>query len=253
MTSYKLDRSEKVTATTLQIPMKKRIILITGANRGLGAATGIKLSEQGHHVIFTARNSHKLSTLKKQLAHKHSSVDFIPLDVRHPNSITEAYHTIASHYPQIDTLINNAGIYTSDTVKISTINDQEILEAFNTNTLGPLKITQQFLPLIQQSPEGIIVNVSSGMGAIIEMDGGSPAYRISKTALNVTTKLLHHELSGQGIKVNSVCPGWVRTQMGGASATLSIDEGISGIIWAATLKKDGPSGGFFRHGKPLQW
>ncbi len=74
-----------------------------------------------------------------------------------------------------------------------------------------------------------------------------------KTALNVTTKLLHHELSGQGIKVNSVCPGWVRTQMGGASATLSIDEGISGIIWAATLKKDGPSGGFFRHGKPLQW
>jgi NAD(P)-dependent dehydrogenase (short-subunit alcohol dehydrogenase family) len=91
------------------------------------------------------------------------------------------------------------------------------------------------------------------MGAIVEMDGGSPAYRISKTALNVTTKLLHHELYEQGIKVNSVCPGWVRTEMGGPSATLSIDEGISGIIWAATLKKDGPSGGFFRHGKPLQW
>ncbi|MBT3335085.1 MAG: SDR family NAD(P)-dependent oxidoreductase [Methylococcales bacterium] len=233
--------------------MEKRIILITGANRGLGAATGIKLSEQGHHVIFTARNTHKLSTLKKQLSHKHSSVDFIPLDVRHPDSIIDAYHTIASHYPQIDTLINNAGIYTSGTVDISTINDQAILEAFNTNTLGPLKITQQFLPLIKQSPEGIIVNVSSGMGAIVEMDSGSPAYRISKTALNVTTKLLHHELYEQGIKVNSVCPGWVRTEMGGPSATLSIDEGISGIIWAATLKKEGPSGGFFRHGKPLQW
>jgi short-subunit dehydrogenase len=233
--------------------MEKRIILITGANRGLGAATGIKLAEQGHHVIFTARNSHKLSTLKKQLSHKHSSVDFIPLDVRQPDSIIGAYQTIASHYPQIDTLINNAGIYTSGTVDISTINDQEILEAFNTNTLGPLKITQQFLPLIKKSPEGIIVNVSSGMGALAEMDGGSPAYRISKTALNVTTKLLHHELSWQGIKVNSVCPGWVRTEMGGPSATLSIDEGISGIIWAATLQKDGPSGGFYRHGQPLPW
>ncbi len=233
--------------------MKKRIILITGANRGLGSATGIQLSEQGHHVIFTARNTQKLNTLKKQLSHQNLSVDFIPLDVSDTDSIIEAYHKIASHYSQIDTLINNAGIYTSSTVDITTVNEQTILDAFNTNTLGPLKITQQFLPLIKQSPEGIIVNVSSGMGAIVEMDGGSPAYRISKTALNATTKLLHHELYEQGVKVNAVCPGWVRTDMGGPSATLSIDEGISGVIWAATLKKEGPSGGFFRHGKPLQW
>jgi NAD(P)-dependent dehydrogenase (short-subunit alcohol dehydrogenase family) len=120
-----------------------------------------------------------------------------------------------------------------------------------TNTLGALRVGQALIPLMEGN--GRVVNVSSGMGQLSEMNGCCPGYRLSKTALNAVTRILADELLGIGVKVNAVCPGWVRTDMGGADAELSVEEGARGIVWAATLPDDGPSGGFFRHGEPIDW
>jgi NAD(P)-dependent dehydrogenase (short-subunit alcohol dehydrogenase family) len=112
-------------------------------------------------------------------------------------------------------------------------------------------VCQALIPLMEG--KGRVVNVSSGMGQLSEMNGCCPGYRLSKTALNAVTRILADELLGTGVKVNAVCPGWVRTDMGGSDATLSVEEGARGIVWAATLPDDGPSGGFFRHGEPIAW
>jgi NAD(P)-dependent dehydrogenase (short-subunit alcohol dehydrogenase family) len=161
-------------------------------------------------------------------------------------------------YGRIDVLVNNAGIFPegSDPAiaknpSVLTVPPEMVLQAFEANTLGPYRLCQALVPLLKDG--GRIVNVSSGMGELTDMQGQYPAYRMSKTALNALTRILSQELAGRGIKVNSVCPGWVRTEMGGANATRGIPEGIQGIVWAATLPDDGPSGGFFRDGKPLPW
>jgi NAD(P)-dependent dehydrogenase (short-subunit alcohol dehydrogenase family) len=120
-----------------------------------------------------------------------------------------------------------------------------------TNTLGVVQVCQTLIPLMDG--RGRVVNVSSGMGQLSEMNGCCPGYRLSKTALNAVTRILADELRETGLKVNSVCPGWVRTEMGGPEATLSVEEGARGIVWAATLPDDGPSGGFFRRGEPIAW
>ncbi len=126
-------------------------------------------------------------------------------------------------------------------------------ETFETNTLGPLFVAIALVPLMRRNDYGRIVNVSSGMGQLSDMDGGYPGYRISKTALNAVTVILARELEDTNIKVNAVCPGWVRTDMGGASATRSPEEGADTIVWLATLPDDGPSGGFFRDRRPIDW
>ena len=123
----------------------------------------------------------------------------------------------------------------------------------NVNAYGPLRTIQAFAPLLQKSGEGRIVNVSSGMGQLSDMDGGSVGYRLSKVSLNALTRIAHSEFAQSGLLVNSVCPGWVRTEMGGPGATKSVAEGADTIVWAATLPKGGPSGGFFRDRKPIPW
>lgn len=125
-------------------------------------------------------------------------------------------------------------------------------EALETNTLGPWRMTQALLPLLRRSRQARIVNVSSEAGSLAGMQGGTPAYSLSKAALNALTRMLAAELRGAGILVNAVCPGWVATDMGGSGGR-PVAEGAAGIIWAATLPDDGPSGGFFRDGKPLPW
>src|SRR5690606_4813134 len=127
-----------------------------------------------------------------------------------------------------------------------------VAEALNVNALGPYRTCQRALPWMNEAGYGRIVNVSSGMGALADMGRGTAAYRISKTALHAVTVQFHLE-ARTGVKGNAVCPGWVQTDLGGASATRSVEQGIVGIIWAATLADDGPSGGFFRDGEPLSW
>ncbi|HEY0565967.1 MAG TPA: SDR family NAD(P)-dependent oxidoreductase, partial [Terriglobales bacterium] len=148
----------------------------------------------------------------------------------------------------------NAGINydTWETVENAAI-DGTVMETITTNLLGPWRMCQAFLPLLRKSKVGRIVNVSSESGSLAHMGAGPPAYQVTKAALNAMTRTLAGELRSSGILVNAICPGWVATDMGGASAPRSLAEGAAGIVWAATLPNDGPSGGFFRDGKPLPW
>lgn len=185
---------------------------------------------------------------------------FQPLDVTTESSVAELGAYIHSRCGRVDILVNNAGVSldghgTEEAGGASVFNASlETLSAtLKTNLYGPLLLAQELVPLMKQQHYGRIVNVSSGMGQLSDMEGKSPAYRISKTALNALTRILAAETRGFNILVNSVCPGWVRTDMGGPSAERTVEQGASGIVWAATLPDDGPSGGFFRDGQPIAW
>jgi NAD(P)-dependent dehydrogenase (short-subunit alcohol dehydrogenase family) len=176
------------------------------------------------------------------------------LDVSDARSIARAASEISNRHDHIDVLINNAGINydTWETAENADI-DVTVAETIRTNLLGPWRICQAFLPLLRKSRAGRIVNVSSESGSLTEMGAGPPAYQVTKAALNAFTRTLAGELRGARILVNAVCPGWVATDMGGAGAPRSVKEGAASIIWAATLPDNGPTGGFFRDGKPLPW
>jgi NAD(P)-dependent dehydrogenase (short-subunit alcohol dehydrogenase family) len=128
----------------------------------------------------------------------------------------------------------------------------QVLGTLDINAVGAYRMTQAFLPGMNARGFGRVVNVSSGMGALRDMGSGTPGYRISKAALSAVTVQMSHA-AGKNVKVNAVCPGWVRTDMGGKGATRAIPEGVSSIVWGALLEPSGPTGGFFRDGKPISW
>ncbi len=236
--------------------MKKqppRLALVTGGSRGIGLEVCRQLASQGVVVLLTAREAAKARTEAKKLANT-GTVEPLHLDVADPESIQQAAAEVAARHGRLDVLINNAGINydTWETAENADI-DRTVMETINTNLLGPWRVCQAFLPLVRKSPAGRIVNVSSESGSLAQMSAGPPAYQVTKAALNALTRTLAGELRGTRILVNSVCPGWVATDMGGAGAPRSLADGAAGIIWAATLLDDGPTGGFFRDGKPLPW
>lgn len=217
--------------------------VITGAYRGLGFATAEALAKKGYKVFLTARNIEAGKKAAQTLNAKGLNVEFRELDITSEKSI----QSFCEKMPQVDVLINNAGIFDDKRDGAS------VLKSFTTNTLGAYLLIENILPKMIKNKFGRIVNISSGMGALTDMNGAYPAYRISKTALNAVTALLADENKGKNILINSVCPGWVRTEMGGENADRSIEEGIAGIVWAATLPDDGPTGGFFRDGERIDW
>ncbi|MES9940621.1 MAG: SDR family oxidoreductase [Candidatus Thiodiazotropha sp. 6PLUC2] len=232
------------------------VAIVTGANRGLGLETSRQLAELGWHIVLTARDVESGETAAESLTTEGLDVEFFPLDVTSTASIANLVQHLKENHNEIGILVNNAGIFPdpppSDSQStILSANLESIMDGFKTNTLGPLRLCQSLIPLM--NGQGAVVNVSSGMGQLSEMNGCCPAYRLSKTAINAVTRILADELKETRIKVNSVCPGWVRTRMGGDEATLSVQEGAKGIVWAATLPEDGPSGGFFRHGERIPW
>ncbi|MBT3011418.1 MAG: SDR family oxidoreductase [Candidatus Thiodiazotropha sp. (ex Lucina aurantia)] len=234
----------------------KSVAIVTGANRGLGLETSRQLARLGHHVLMTNRNEVDGQAAQQMLLNEGLDVSYHPLDVRSEASVLAVVQHFRQHHKRLQILVNNAGIFPDPSPEdsASSIFNAEIenvLNGFDTNTLGPLRLCQALIPLMDG--EGCVVNVSSGMGQLSEMGGCCPSYRLSKTALNALTRIFSEELKQTQIKINSICPGWVRTDMGGKEATLSIPEGVEGIIWAATLADDGPSGGFFRFGKPIEW
>ncbi len=234
----------------------KPVALITGAYRGLGLETCRQLAMAGYRVILTARRPEAGKAAVDTLVREGLEAEFQPLDVTCAEQIESLAEHIKRTYGRLDVLVNNAGIFPDAEPGKAANNAMEadpqtLLAGFETNTLGPFRLCQAMIPLMGR--HGRIVNVSSGMGQLSEMNGGSPAYRLSKTALNAVTRIFAEELQGSDIKVNSICPGWVRTQMGGEAAPLSVSEGAQGIVWAATLPADGPSGGFFRHGQRIDW
>lgn len=232
----------------------QKTAVITGANRGIGFGLAKALAEQGYQVFMLGRNPEQITQAARQIPNAIGLV----VDV----TDTEQVKTVAAHISQqighLDVLINNAGVILERAADHSTPNlanaDPDILLAtLNINTVGALRMTQAFMPLLEQAPAPRIVNVSSGMAGLSEMGAGYPAYRISKTALNALTTFTAADVHNPKLKVNSVCPGWVRTEMGGSEADRSVEEAIPGILWAAQLPEDGPTGGFFRDGKRLDW
>jgi NAD(P)-dependent dehydrogenase (short-subunit alcohol dehydrogenase family) len=231
---------------------KKKIALVTGANRGLGFETCKQLSQLGITVLLTSRDPTKGEVAAKQLIDKGLNVIFYQLDVSDRSNIKDIFTKIENQFGRLDILINNAAIlYDKDQ---STMNaDLELVnKALTTNLFGPWLLCQAFIPLMEKNGYGRIVNVSSGAASMHYMEGGTPAYGISKVALNALTRKLASELGRKNVLVNSVDPGWVATDMGGHGGR-PIEDGCRGIVWAATLPNNGPSGGFFHDGEPELW
>lgn len=228
------------------------VALVTGGNRGIGLEVARQLAQKGMTVIMGTRILEKGLAAAEKLPEGEGRVMPYQLDVTDSKSIDQLAKWVEQEFGHLEILVNNAGILYDTWQRASTADLNVVQEAYATNTLGAWRVCQALLPLIRQSQSGRIVNVSSGAGSLASMGAGTPAYSTSKAALNAFTRLLAAELEGTGILVNAVCPGWVATEMGGAGGR-PVEDGAAGIVWAATLPDDGPTGGFFRDGQPLSW
>lgn len=259
---------------------ERRIALVTGANRGLGFETARRLIELGYRVVLAARDEQAGAARAAELGREAA---FLPLDVTDEGKVARLAEHAANRLGRVDVLVNNAGI------SLSGFDERVVRKTLAVNFFGPLRVTEALRSVIPSG--GRIVMVSSGMGELSGIPGEelrrrfadpaltveelvalvrsferdvaegrhtqrgwpSSAYRVSKVALNALTRIWAPELERAGIKINAVCPGWVRTRMGGSAASRSVEQGASGIVWAATLPETGPTGGFFRDGKPIPW
>ena len=228
-----------------------KMAIVTGANRGIGLEVVRQLARHGAIVVLGARDLDKGKAAAEALTQDGLNVLPRQLDVTDPESIDRLAAQVEQEFGQLNILVNNAGILYDTWEQASNANLATVREAWETNTLGPWRMCQAFLPILRQSQHGRIVNVSSEAGSLTSMSG-TPAYSTSKAALNALTRLLAAELKGTGILVNSICPGWVATEMGGTGGR-PVKDGAASVVWAALLPDDGPSGGFFRDGKPLPW
>ncbi len=234
----------------------KKIAAVTGANRGIGLEIAKQLAARNYHVILASRDPAKSKAAVKN--DSGNEYDHLPLDVSNEKSIRDFFKEVSTRYGRLDVLVNNAGVFLdsgSDFKDGSAfeISTDLIRKTMETNTLGPYLLCQLFIPLMKKHGFGRVVNVSSGMGQLSEMSGNYPAYRLSKTALNAVTKVFAAESEGHDILVNSICPGWVKTDMGGPGAERPVEKGAASAVWAATLPKGGPTGGFFRDGEAIEW
>lgn len=214
------------------------IALVTGAGRGIGRETCRQLADLGHTVVRTARQPNDPQALK--------------LDITSERDIQRVYETVARRFGHLDVLVNNAAITYDTWQRPSTADLDVVRHAAETNVYGAWRLTQVLLPLLRRSERPRIVNVSSEVASLASLGAGTPAYTVSKVALNALTLMLAAELRSDGFLVNAVCPGWVATDMGGPSGR-PVADGAASVVWAATLPDDGPTGGFFRDGQPLPW
>jgi len=224
-------------------------ILVTGANRGIGLEICKQLLAKNCEVIATARDHEKLT--KAFAVEQKDEIHFLEMDVSDPESILRAAETAAKQFPHLDVLINNAGILSSRAT-LTNMKWEDFEKVLATNFYGPLRVIREFLPLLRKSKDARIINISSGMGAWDDLVGNYAPYRMSKHSLNAMTQMLAHELQSEHISVNAVCPGWVRTDMGGAGASRSLEKGAETPVWLAT-EKNIPTGKFFRDKKIIQW
>ncbi len=231
----------------------EKIAVVTGGNKGIGFGICRSLARQGIITILTSRDVSRGETAEEQLKKEGLEVIFHPLDVTDRNSIESLANFLTREFGHLDILINNAAIRKDAGMMGLDVPVEIVREMMETNLYGPLMLCQTLAPLLKKSSAGRIVNVSSGMGSLASMGGGSPAYRITKTALNAMTKVLASEFQGTGVLVNCCHPGWVRTDMGGRGASKSIDEGADTPVWLALLPKDGPTGGYFQDRNPMPW
>jgi NAD(P)-dependent dehydrogenase (short-subunit alcohol dehydrogenase family) len=229
-----------------------RTALVTGANRGIGLETASQLALRGFHVVIAARDEASGGQAAKGIQALGGCATFLLLDVSDSHSIREASDRFASISDRLDVLINNAGIYPDEGVTIATIPRERMVQTFQTNTFGALEVTQAFLPYLRRAGTSRIINVSSGHGQVEGMSPDVPSYCLSKLALNGLTIMLASALHKDGIAVNSMCPGWVRTDMGGPGATRSV-KGADTAVWLAEQAPHNLTGKFFRDRQEIPW
>lgn len=232
---------------------KLKTALVTGANKGIGFEISRQLAKRGFHVYLTARNRELGTKACAHLQGEGLGAQFIQMDVSSLKSIEAAAKELSISTNHLDVLVNNAGILEDENLSGLQVSPEIVLRTFETNALGALIVAQKFWPQLAKSGGGRIINISSGLGSLSDMEGGYPAYRISKAALNAVTRILAAELADKGISVNSVSPGWVRTDMGGANATLSPEEAADSILWLAVDAPQHLSGSFLQDRKIISW
>jgi NAD(P)-dependent dehydrogenase (short-subunit alcohol dehydrogenase family) len=228
------------------------IALVTGANRGIGLELVRQLARRGFTTVLGSRDLEKGRMAAELLAADGIQVEARRLDVADADSARHLAAELDSEHGRLDVLVNNAAVL-YDTWQRGVDADLDLVhQALETNLFGAWHTTQACLPLLRRSSHGRIVNVSSGAGSLTRMGAGTPAYSVSKAALNALTRILAAELRSDGILVNSVCPGWVATDMGGPGGR-PLEDGAASVMWAVLLPDDGPTGGFFRDGRPVDW
>jgi len=229
-----------------------KTVLITGANKGIGHEVARQLAAKGFHVFVGARNVKAGRKAAEDIVNGGAKATFLEIDVSDHDSVTNAAREFSNNEDHLDVLVNNAGIIADGDNAILKISDDLFRKTLETNTLGPLRVTRAFVPLLRKSKVPRVINVSSGGGQLTGgADGWAPAYCISKTALNGVTVQLAAALPK--FAVNSVCPGWVRTEMGGENASRSVEEGADTIVWLASEAPQDLTGKFVRDRKEIPW
>jgi NAD(P)-dependent dehydrogenase (short-subunit alcohol dehydrogenase family) len=232
------------------------IALVTGANRGIGLEVTRQLAARGWTVLLGARSVAKATSAAASLTAHHGAgrvrVEALELDVADDASAAAAGAAVLDRHGRLDVLVNNAAVLYDTWQRGVTADLAVVQEAMQTNLFGAWRVTQAMLPALRRGRHRRVVNVTSEAGSLASMGAGTPAYSISKAALNALTRVLSAELRGDRILVNAVCPGWVATDMGGPGGR-PVEEGAASVLWAVDLPDDGPTGGFFRDGRRLPW
>jgi NAD(P)-dependent dehydrogenase (short-subunit alcohol dehydrogenase family) len=232
--------------------MNNKYVLITGANKGLGFEIARQLGKKNFHVFITGRNEENLSNALFNLESDGIQAEMILIDIDQDTSIQKAARMLSMKNIRLDILINNAGISLKNDKSLISSEFDVLEKIINTNSYGALRVTRAFLPLMNDY--GRIINISSGGGSMTDpVEGWSPAYCASKTLLNAITRHLAYELSGHNISVNAVCPGWVKTDMGGKYAPRTVEKGAETPVWLASEAPLNLTGKFFRDKKEIPW
>jgi NAD(P)-dependent dehydrogenase (short-subunit alcohol dehydrogenase family) len=232
----------------------RRIAIVTGGNRGIGYEIARQLMKADLFVVVGARDVAKRDQAVETLKEVGPNVAGGTLDVNDTHSVRRFVEQLEKQHGAPGVLVNNAGVYPESTdAKVADTPTSIWRETLETNLFGAVRMCREIVPLMKKLRYGRIVNISSGLGQLHQMGEGSPAYRVSKAALNALTRTLAAEVAGTGILVNSMSPGWVRTDMGGEEAPRSVEEGADTAVWLSLLPSNGPTGQFFRDRKPIPW
>ncbi len=225
------------------------VAVVTGANRGIGLELCRQLADEGYQVVLGSRDLGRGRQAAAGLGRP--GIEVVQLDVADDASVKAAAAWVRQRFGRCDVLVNNAAVDYDTDARASAADLDRVHRALETNLFGAWRTSLAFLPLLRLSQHPRIVNVSSEAGSLTRMGAGPPAYQVSKAALNALTRTLAGELRRERILVNAICPGWTATDMGGGGRPVS--EGAASVMWAVRLPDTGPTGGFFRDGKPLDW
>ena len=223
--------------------------LVTGANRGIGLETCRQLLARGLTVVMTGRDRKAVELV---LDHRERAIA-LAMDVTDPATITAVFREAVARLGSVDIVVNNAAVLLHEDADVLATPRDGFRQTFEANVFGAIEVCRVFVPPMIERGWGRIVNVSSGVSHLARMSSYAPAYTMSKTALNAFTRILAETYRGRGLLANAVDPGWVRTDMGGRSAPRSVEEGADTIVWLATLPDNGPTGGFFKDRRQVEW